>query len=345
MEGLPGDPDRPAGARNRRLIASVPRLDLPRWTGSPDDARDNLLAVERWAGSEAMAELVAEFGGSTAGLRPDALLDYLDQFSAEHWDFRQGRERNLAERVIFPEEREAVILARAADLGLAQVPPRHPHYDTVVMTGGMVRAGIAKPRYVRMLLDGGLRVDNIVFLGGFRPFGGDEHEVAAGLGIAGNNEFDAMVAGLERAFGPLGEPRVEEVVASTQNGSWRELSWEVSGVRVSAVAAPSSAPQRRRANTVDTYRFWAGQRRNASEQSVLIVTAPVYVPYQGAGAVEVLGVEFGLAVETVGISRRTGHLGRFSQEYEARHHLQEIRSAIRGMRALRRSLLALVSPA
>ena len=288
-----------------------------------------------------MATLVHEFGGSTAGIGTDALLDYLDAFSGDHWDFRRGRERNLAERIEFTPERDTVILDCAAQLGLSQVPPRHQHYDTVVMTGGMVRAGIAKPRYVRMLLDDGLRVDNIVFLGGFRPFGGDEHEVAAELGIAGDNEFDAMVAGLHRAFGPLGEPRVEEAIGSTQNESWRQLTWEVSGTRVSAVAAPSSHPESRRANTVDTYRFWAGNRRRASEQSVLVVTAPVYVPYQGAGAVEVLGIEYGLAVETVGISRRTGHLGRYSQEYEAMHYLQEVRSAIRGMRSLRRSLLRL----
>lgn len=300
------------------------------------------MAVERWAASSALATLVREFGGSTAGMATDVLLDYLDSFSAEHWDFRRGQERNQAEPVQFLAERDAVILGCAADLGLAQVPPSQEHYDTVVMTGGMVRAGVAKPRYVRMLLDDGLRVDNIVFLGGFRPFGGDEVEVAAGLGIQGDNEFDAMVAGLDRAFGPLGEPRVDEAMAATENGSWRELSWEASGLQLSAVAAPSSLPALRRANTVDTYRFWAESRRRASERSVLVVTAPVYVPYQGAGAVEVLGIECGLSVETVGISRRTGHLGRFSQDYEARHHLQEVRSAIRGMRSLRRSLLRII---
>ena len=320
-------------------------LDLPRWTGDPGDGRLNLLAVERWASSSALATLVAEFGGSTSGMATDDLLHYLDRFSAQHWDFRRGQERNLADRVVFSPERDAVILGCAAELGLVQVPPRHPHYDTVVMTGGMVRAGIAKPRYVRMLLDDGLRVDNIVFLGGFRPFAGDEHEVAAGLGVEGDDEFDGMVAGLHRAFGPLGEPRVEEFMTATLNGSWREFSWEASGIRVSAVAAPSSVPQQRRANTVDTYRFWAEHRRRPSEQSVLVVTAPVYVPYQGAGAVQVLGIEYGLAVETVGISRRTGHLGRFSQEYEARHHLQEVRSAIRGMRSLHQSLLRLTSSA
>lgn len=315
-------------------------LELPQWTGGTHDVRDNLIAVERWAYSGAMRALVAAFGGAIADeMQTDALLDYLDDFSAEHWDFRRGKERNLAEPVQFTEELDAVIFDCAAQLGLAQVPPRHEHYDTVVMTGGMVRAGIAKPRYVRMLLDDGLRVDNVVFLGGFRPFAGDEHAVAAGLGVEGDNEFDAMVAGLHRAFGPLGEPTVEELVAESQNASWRELSWQAAGLRVSAVAAPSSIPGARRANTVDTYRFWAESRREASEQSVLVVTAPVYVPYQGAGAVEVLGLEYGLGVETVGISRRTGHLGSFAQEYEARHHLQEIRSAIRGMRSLRAALL------
>lgn len=339
MERLPGYSDRPSLARDGRLAGGMAPLELPRWTGGSDDVRNNLLLVERWASSGSMKTLVSEFGGSISESPTDELLDYLDAFSAEHWDFRRGQERNQAVSVQFTPERDAVILGCAEELGLAQVPPRHPHYDTVVMTGGMVRAGVAKPRYVRMLLDDGLRVDNVVFLGGFRPFGGDEHEVAAGLGIEGDNEFDAMVAGLHRAFGPLGEPKVEEFVGESQNGSWRELSWDTAGLRVSAVAAPSSKPETRRANTVDTYRFWARSRRQASEQSVLVVTAPVYVPYQGAGAVEVLGLDYGLAVETVGISRRTGHLGSFAQDYEARHHLQEIRSAIRGMRSLRLALL------
>lgn len=301
--------------------------------------RDNLLAVEQWASSAAMSTLVAEFGGTTPGLGIDALLTYLDDFSAEHWDFRGGRERNLADPVVFTSGLDAVILDCASTLGLSQVPPRRSHYDTVVMTGGMVRAGIAKPRYVRMLLDEGLAADSVVFLGGFRQFAGDEHEVAAGLGVTGDNEFDAMVAGLDRAFGPLLDAQCDEHRGDGPNASWRELSWEVSGITVSAVAAPSSAPDERRANTVDTYRFWA-ERRRPTERSILVVTAPVYVPYQGAGAVEVLGLEYGLAVETIGISRRTGHLGAFSQEYEARHHLQEVRSAIRAMRSLRQSLLS-----
>jgi len=319
----------------------VEELELPRWEGDPGDVRDNLLRIQAWVHSEALATLVSEFGGSMVGLDTDESLDFLDEFSAEHWDFRRGRERNLAERVLFTPERDELILSCAATLGLSQVPPRHPHYDTVVMTGGMVRAGIAKPRYVRMLLDDGLRVDNIVFLGGFRPFAGDEHEVAAGLGVDGDNEYDAMVAGLHRAFGPLGPAQREEFLGHSQNASWRVDSWWAHDVKVSAVAAPSSVPEERRANTADTYRFWAEHRRQPSERSILIVTAPVYVPYQGAGAVEILGIRYGLAVETVGISRRTGHLGEYSQVYEARHHLQEIRSAIHGMRSVRRALLVL----
>lgn len=314
-------------------------LELPRWTGALDDVRANLIAVERWVTSDAMERLVSEFGGSTASISLDALLTYLDEFSATHWDFRGGLERNLADKVIFDHERDSVILECAQELGLAEIAPHHQHYDTILMTGGMVRAGIAKPRYVRMLLDDGLLVENVVFLGGFRSFAGDERDVAKALGVDGDNEFDAMVAGLDRAFGPLGAPLVDEEVAETQNASWREWSWGASGIRVAAIAAPSSDPSRRRANTVDTYRFWAKERRGPAQNSVLVVTAPVYVPYQGAGAVEVLGLEYGIAVETVGISRHTGHLGKYSQEYEARHRLQEVRSAIRAMRSLRAKLL------
>jgi hypothetical protein len=322
----------------------VSDLELPLWTGTPQDFRTTIERIEGWASSPSMSTLVEAFGGSTEGRAAAALLSFLDEFAASRWDFRRGAERNLATVVSFEPALDELILNHCRALGLRQSLPKREHYDAVIMTGGMVRAGIAKPRYVRMLLDSGLRADSVIFLGAFRPFGGDEHDVARGLGVDGDNEFDAMVEGLQRAFGPLGEPQIEEQIAGSPgapflNASWREYRWQSSGMQVKALAAPSSVPSQRRANTVDTYRFWAESRREGAT-NVLVVTAPVYVPYQGAGAVEVLGVEYGLAVETVGISRKTGHLGEYSQEYQPRHYLQELRSAIHGMRSLHTRLLA-----
>lgn len=116
--------------------------------------------------------------------------------------------------------------------------------------------------------------------------------------------------------------------------------WNAAELRLSVVAAASSDPAARRANTIDTFLHWAERRDPARVDSVLIVTTPIYVPYQNAVAVEALGVGHGIAVDTVGVSASANDLGQHSQEFRAQHHLQELRSAIRAMRMLLAALIA-----
>lgn len=317
------------------------RLTLPVWMDAAGDAERTRESIDAWASSAALSELVRACGGVVPSLGPGILLDWLESFAAAHWDFRAGAERNLAARVELPREVESLVLESACALGLAgPYPLQRSSYDTILMTGGMVRAGIVKPRFARELLDAGLKVPNIVFLGGFRPFAGDEIELAPLLGVHGSDEFDAMVQGMELAFGPLGDAVVSGGETGSGNESWRVWSWDAQGVTLSVVAAPSSEPTLRRANTPDTYRFWADRVRTPSQRSVLVVTTPIYVPYQGAGAVEVLGLEHGLAVETVGTSDSSGDLGEYSQPFLAQNHLQELRAAVGAMRRLRARLTA-----
>ena len=333
MERLPGHPDRRARSRERRLTP----IELPSWRGPTDDPARVISLVDAWAHSVALRELAASFGGLPPAHDP---LPWFDAFSAAHWDFRAGRERNLARAPALTAEQVRLVFALAPALGLAgQERPARDGYDAVVMTGGMVRADLVKPRHVAAMLANGLEARTIVFLGGFRAFAGDEAEIARGLGLDAHDEFSAMVAGMQAAFGPLGEPVVREGAAATPFGSWRELRWSRGGMEFVVLAAPSSVPGERRADTADTYRFWAEQRRAPHERDVLLVTTPIYVPYQGAVAVQLLGLEHGLAVETVGTSEAANDLGEFSQVFTAAHHLQELRSAIRGMRSLRSALI------
>lgn len=320
------------------------RLDLPSWLDAADDVARTRDTIDRWASSSSLAGLVRASGGTPPALIGAALLDWLDGFAAAQWDFRGGAERNLAPRVALSAELERSVFAAAPVLGLAgPYPLPQRGYDTILMTGGMVRAGIVKPRFAHELLASDVAVRNIVFLGGFRPFAGDEVGLAPQLGVDGANEFDSMVRGMELAFGPLGRPAEVGTETGTGNESWRVCSWQAAGVTLRVIAAPSSDPSRRRANTADTYRFWAERVREASERSVLVVTTPIYVPYQGSGAVEILGLEHGLAVETVGTSERANDLGEYSQRFLAQNHLQELRAAIDAMRRLRAKLAA--SPA
>ncbi len=315
-------------------------LVLPSWHAVAGDRERALDTLDAWAGSSAVSMLVGAFGGATGGRRGAELLRWLDGFAALHWDFRRGRERNAIGGHPLTSNQSELTLALAPELGLAdREQPTLRRYDTVLMTGGMVRAGIVKPRFVAELLRDGLSCDRVVFLGGFRPFAGDEAEVAAALGVRADNEFGAMVAGLDAAFGPLGEPEAVEESGENSYSSWRENSWSLPGLpRLSVLAAPSSHPARRRANSADTYRFWAERRRAPSEQSVLQVTTPIYVPYQSTVASHILGLDRGLAVETVGVGRTASDLGPLSQPFLPEHHLQEVRATIGAMLTLRARL-------
>jgi hypothetical protein len=312
-------------------------LELPSWRATPGDQKRVLEVVDAWAGSLALASIVAEFGGSVPFLAGEARLRWLDGFAEANWDFRRGRERDSIRQFGLTSAQTDTVFAHAAELGLSgrEVPSR-ARYDTVVMTGGMVRAGIVKPRFVAELLDTGLRCDNIVFLGGFRPFSREEAELATALGVQADDEFGAMLAGLELTFGPLGAPELVEQPGDLPYSSWRQLSWQRDGLpRLSVLAAPSSDPAHRRADSADTYRFWAGARRTNGERSVLQVTTPIYVPYQSAVAVSILGFDHGLAVETVGVSAGASDLKQFTQPFRAEHYLQELRAAVGAMLGVR----------
>lgn len=321
-------------------------IDLPRWDAEPGDTARCLAQIDEWAVALRDDGVVAAFSEAAArrlnGLHGAELLDGLESFAGAHWDFRGGLERNLALRPEFSSAQIGAVDSAAAEFGLSGTPsPRRGAYDAVIMTGGMVRAGIVKPRYARELYEDGLSWREGVFLGGFRTFAGDEMTLGPLLGVVGDNEFDAMETGMRLAFG-LGDPISTESSAcvehdgngeSISNDSWREDAWKWNDRMLRVVAAPSSDPSRRRANTVDTFRFWGARAERIA--SVLVVTTPVYVPYQGASAIEVLGLEFGMAVETVAVSATVSDLGENSQVFLPHHLAQELRSAIHGFRSLR----------
>lgn len=328
-------------------------LALPEWQSAPGDPRRALSAIFDWVNSSALREVVAAFTDD-AGASPwdssrpqdlAGLLERLDHFSLR-WDFRAGGERDGATGASFGDLQSSVVERVSACLGLAdRSTPSRRHYDVMLLTGGMVRAAIVKPRFVAELFASGLSATAVVFLGAARDFSQAEELLAAQLGLvllddAGssavrfvNNEFDAMVAGLNSAFTRRGAPRASGgTKRQNDDGSW-VWSWPRSAPTLSVVAAPS-ATAIRRANTADTFRYWAENLVPPGARSLLVVTTPVYVPYQSAIAVGTLGLEYGFSVETVGASATSQQLGDLSQAFETHHHLQELRSAIRGMREL-----------
>ncbi|MEU6857289.1 hypothetical protein AB0B28_00220 [Glycomyces sp. NPDC046736] len=312
---------------------------LPHYDGRAARAHSLLADVAAWSGSEPIRELLRHFGGALPGTGTAEDLAYLDSFSAVHWDFRAGRERHETAPEPLGPEQERVVADAALALGLgAEVKPRLEHYTHVLVLGGLVSSCVFRTRFAAELLAGGIGADHVTGVGGFRPLGGPDLESAALTGLDGGEfEVDAIEASLKRAFAIAGDPEVSEGgdPHRAPGRAWKVATYETGPVTVRAVAAPSSQPDLRRADTVDTCRFWADEVVDlAPGDSVLVVTSAPYTAFQHCDAIAHMGLPYGCAIDTVGVDPATLPEPHFRKRHTASGYLQEIRSAIRSMRRL-----------
>jgi hypothetical protein len=327
------EPPRTAQARETRF----PRVPLLAATHLEE-------GIRRYVDSEALRALVGEFSDPDGEAMPEgglaASLEWLDGFS-ERWDFRGGQERNLVADVEMSGERAGLVLAAADALGLiGHTVPALEDYEHVLILGGLVRACITRPLHCARLVEDGLRAGSVTALGGYRPLGGNELPLAESFGMERHeDEFDVMDEGMRLAFS-LGEPLDERGVSSAEVGaSWRVREYSgPGGLAVSVIAAPSSEPGVRRANTPDTYAWFASEVAHLQRgQRLLVVTTSIYVPFQHANAVRMFALPFGVSVETVGAE--PGDLDpRLAQQFLPHNYLQEVRSTIRALRELSSTL-------
>jgi hypothetical protein len=311
---------------------------LPAGTGGPELAA----GIRAWLAAPPLRTLVGHFGGDWPAGGPDAVLAGLDDFSARHWDFRDGRERPDAREPAFDPATAGLVLAAADALGLVRAtPPIRPRYAHLLVLGGLAHACLRRTAYAAHLLRGTTVTGEVAVLGSFRPLSPAEHGVLAAVGVTGcGTEVDVLDAGVRAAFG-VDRP-VEEVGADADHPhrAWSSRTYRPAGLPpVRVLAAPSSEPDRRRAHTADTQRFWAEHVRLGVGDPVLMVTAPIYVPFQHCDALRTLALPYGCGIETVGVDPALTTLVRVPEPtLTPGRYLQEIRSAIRSMRALHAAL-------
>ena len=299
---------------------------------------DILKDTETWLTSAPLAALVTEFGGDpVAYARPDlplaGRLADLDTFT-ERWDTRQGRERNLAAELDLSPTRERLVIDAANALGLRGDPPRHTHYDHMLMLGGLVRACVARPSYAAHLIrEGEITAGEVTTLGAHRPFVGNEFEQAAELGWGTlTEEYEALDAGTRRAF-DLGEPEFEEGERRDDvGGTWGVKHYRTpAGLPVRVVAAPSSAPETRRAHTADSYKFFAEHVANLKPGArLLLISTAIYVLPQHIAALRTLALPYDVEVDTVG-GKPTQRPRIALSHYSATKYLLEVRSTVRAL--------------
>lgn len=310
---------------------------VPLVGSGPDLSAD----ISAWVSSEPLRALVTAFGGNsdlvsvTPATLSRALAD-LDTFT-DRWDTRNGRERNLAAELELTDAQRTLALDAADALGLCSVrPPRHTHYDFVLMLGGLVRACMARPAYAAHLIrNGHITAGAVVALGGHRPFAGDEFDFAEQLGIPEvTEEYAALDAGTRRAFDLDRPEHVDGETSELVGGTWGVRRYRTAqDVPIMVAAAPSSDPTRRRANTPDSYAWFADYLVALKPgQRLLMITTPIYVPAQHTAAVRMLALPYEVEVETIGTDPQVS--GGVRQLSTPSKYLQEIRSTVRALRQL-----------
>jgi len=307
---------------------------------SPIESSPQMLIdeIDRWVSSSAIRSLVNSFGGSDFSGDLDSRLDQLDTFTEMHWDFRNGTERNFDPSTSMSPVQVETVLKSSQALGmLTELRPRHQSYDHLLILGGLVRACILRPSKAAELMRAGLEISEITALGSFRILSDEEQAIANMFGLDGDaSEIDVLDFAVRREFSLTSSTsRLGGLVTNEVNSSMLEIQYAYGSKHISVISAPSSEPLLRRANTADTYTFWARNYVNLKRnQRILLVTSAIYSPFQHTDAIRILGVPYSVEVETIGlVPGYTAH-GITQRAFGVNSYLQEIRSAIRSMKSL-----------
>lgn len=157
-------------------------------------------------------------------------------------------------------------------------------------------------RKLRSELERGVKIPYVVLMGSARPIGKDEKLANPNI----ETEYDSMNAAFEREFADQNPTLVYDDRAASHNKQDPE-GWKIrqytleGGTNVFSISAPrvSGWP---RANTPDTYRFVDAliDADLLDGNDALIVTTDLYVPFQHASALSLLGLKRNFKVESVG---------------------------------------------
>lgn len=307
--------------------------------GTPPVAADLIDQIDAWLGHPALHTLLERFGAPP----PTAGLDVVADWTSANWNFRAGRERNFLDPGALAPETDTLAVRLAAELGLVTPErPSLPEYDHLLILGGLIGGCVWRAEYAKHLLETGTRAQHVTAITGRRLLYDNETALLTVFGLpALLDESEVLREVVNRSFGPDGLTVVARSPGETvPNAQWSvEEGLVPGGPPISVVMAPSSEPATRRANTPDSYRFWAEEVAELSaDDRILLVTSQTYVPFQHADAVRMLGLPYGCSVETVGIDRSVVNGRGIAGNARGVTYLQEINSALRSFRMLRDAL-------
>lgn len=303
-------------------------------------------AIQKWAESPELAQLVRCFGEQIPkNLNLKELVEWLLMFS-DNWDYRRLQQEAAAKDIgegarwllnssHLAQDQLSQIEKSAEILGLLGVSePANDTYDYVLVLGGARLSCLLRPRLAfELIADKKIKTNHIFLLASSRPVSDSERDATNTYAPEAITEFDLINVGTEVAFNlskDFSEKRHDD--PDSINRSWiiREYEKTLSHPPIVSISAPSSDPEKRRANSADTYEFFFSKFNVPHGSSLLLVTSQIYVPYQQLEAIRTLALPHKVTVETVGFPPVWG--GELQGMVGPTNYLQEIRSTIQSMK-------------
>jgi len=302
-------------------------LKCPKYSLDKAKRIDQLLTnCKEWIYSEHLLELIHLFdkegGMDNYGNNFKDDLIKLHTF-VQRWDYRKGQERWTVQDDSFIEENESIILNSAKGLDLRDHVRPSVEAEYILPLGGARRANYVRPLMAKKVLNEfNWRDKTIVALAGTRPINEIEKPFINDYAPYAATEYEAICSGVEKAFEVS---RYDEIEHDDDNINSKSAvrQYESNGnERIYCLAAPSSDPLVRRANSYDTFQFFLQTFGIKKEDRLLLVTSCIYVPFQLLKFM-MLAIENGFEVDCIGADPIDGYTLSKTSNY-----LQEIKGTV-----------------
>jgi len=204
-------------------------------------------------------------------------------------------------------------------------------YDYIWVLGGARLSCLLRTRLACESIRGKKNPKAIILLASMRPIGDGERDATNTYAPNAETEFDLFIHAAKQVFNINDEFRGEcHVDSENQNNSWAERIYQTDiGFDVIVLAAPSSEPNKRRANSADTYEFFFERFSIPASSSILLTTSQISVPYQQLEAIRTIALPHEIVLDTIGFPPEWG--GDLQGLNEPSNYLQETRSAIQAI--------------
>lgn len=319
------------------MNSDVIRIKCPSSKIKKQERIDQLYGnLKEWIYSDALNDLLVLYNVTiNEHLDFKEYVKELQAAASESWDFRRKKakkensaepiERWLVEDEQFVLDHQKTILENARKLGLIDITDPLFVPDYICPLGGARLANLYRCLAAQSVIDeNGWKNKKIVALSGTRPISEIELPYLEQYAKDASTEYDAICKGLEHAFA-LDDYQEKRIVSKNVNScaAIREYKKKYHGSMVYSVAAPSSAPDTRRANSVDTFKYFLDQFNVNRNEKILLTTSCIYQPFQLLRFI-MLGLEHDFEVDCIGVGANIDGTS-FSKPS---NYLQEIKATI-----------------